>query len=153
MNILDISTHAPARGATPAVLFISQPPGNFNPRSREGSDLTDRFYDCYSADFNPRSREGSDLSALPDPRTLRNFNPRSREGSDKQYCNLPGLIAISTHAPARGATLAHPASSAYGLFQPTLPRGERHKKDVKPIQLSIFQPTLPRGERLMFLKC
>ena len=33
---------------------------NFNPRSREGSDLQSHKYDCCMTDFNPRSREGSD---------------------------------------------------------------------------------------------
>ena len=33
--------------------------------------------------FNPRSREGSDVRTAPtNPEILSNFNPRSREGSD-----------------------------------------------------------------------
>ena len=60
-----ISIHAPARGATASQCAICRH-GNFNPRSREGSDsgaglavLLCFFY------FNPRSREGSDRGLMP----------------------------------------------------------------------------------------
>ena len=36
---------------------------DFNPRSREGSDLKGIAAVCLFADFNPRSREGSDAKA------------------------------------------------------------------------------------------
>ena len=56
-----ISIHAPARGATGnenGFLWFCR---NFNPRSREGSDLRQIEFKCGLAyDFNPRSREGSD---------------------------------------------------------------------------------------------
>ena len=56
-------------------------------------------------DFNPRSREGSDISWMISKSNLFDFNPRSREGSDNiawlYYWNIP---SISIHAPARGAT-------------------------------------------------
>ena len=38
------------------------------------------------------------------PDTSLNFNPRSREGSDNGYNCRFGLIGISIHAPAKGAT-------------------------------------------------
>ena len=77
---------------------------NFNPRSREGSDvrplfdglvhgisihapvkgatglLTDRHYGA--GNFNPRSREGSDIFDGTGTNLSMDFNPRSREGSD-----------------------------------------------------------------------
>ena len=83
-NIFDdtpISIHAPAKGATVeerpedmAAAFQSTLPRrerpmigveayenwNFNPRSREGSDLSENVYKLVQGDFNPRSREGSD---------------------------------------------------------------------------------------------
>ena len=34
----------------------------FNPRSREGSDMTFRLWIWATIHFNPRSREGSDVS-------------------------------------------------------------------------------------------
>ena len=54
----------------------------FNPRSREGSDLTDLLKDIQQHDFNPRSREGSDSITRNRSKLCGNFNPRSREGSD-----------------------------------------------------------------------
>ena len=55
-----ISIHAPAWGATPA-LFISSPmTGDFNPRSRMGSDGISSGWSAPSLNFNPRSRMGSD---------------------------------------------------------------------------------------------
>ena len=121
---------------------------DFNPRSREGSDV--EAIDCrpIRADFNPRSREGSDVevermwykvvkfqSTLPrrerhrpaskmlSPRFY--FNPRSREGSDELNAKQKPIKKISIHAPAKGAT---PPFVTYGpavLFQSTLPRRER----------------------------
>ncbi len=55
--------------------------------------------------FNPRSREGSDIFSIYKLNYFRDFNPRSREGSD----DFPAFVIlfcsyISIHAPARGAT-------------------------------------------------
>ena len=36
---------------------------------------------------------------------LSDFNPRSREGSDRIVLDLVGNLAISIHAPAKGATI------------------------------------------------
>ena len=55
-----ISIHAPARGATIHSSTKHSPRGNFNPRSREGSDPVDSSACVIVCDFNPRSREGSD---------------------------------------------------------------------------------------------
>ena len=77
-----ISIHAPARGATKA-----------------------EFVEKYThKDFNPRSREGSDLIQAHSTKEGRNFNPRSREGSDDGGDHNDHKGPISIHAPARGAT-------------------------------------------------
>ena len=55
---------------------------DFNPRSREGSDLICTLTQILESDFNPRSREGSDLNLPVSLVRINNFNPRSREGSD-----------------------------------------------------------------------
>ena len=60
-----ISIHAPAKGATPADEDGSSLDTYFNPRSREGSDISATRRSVPSAYFNPRSREGSDLSRSP----------------------------------------------------------------------------------------
>ena len=77
---------------------------SFNPRSREGSDVTidemylakfefqstlprrerppNTFCMVSSRCFNPRSREGSDEGLVESANETARFNPRSREGSD-----------------------------------------------------------------------
>ncbi len=82
-----ISIHAPARGAT---------------RQAVGDAVN-------HANFNPRSREGSDISVIALSHNQTDFNPRSREGSDcKSSCDVLRYRTISIHAPARGATnIAH----------------------------------------------
>ena len=59
--------------------------GNFNPRSREGSDCNPFFARLMSLHFNPRSREGSDILATVSALIACYFNPRSREGSDSYW--------------------------------------------------------------------
>ena len=77
---------------------------DFNPRSREGSDNFRFGLRDFFVHFNPRSREGSDDYSSMDLEELHNFNPRSREGSDAERMGQAQSIAISIHAPARGAT-------------------------------------------------
>ena len=76
-----ISIRAPARGAT-SYQSHGLSLQYFNPRSREGSDLTAMIHSCLSIHFNPRSREGSDVTGFSDPI----------------------WDEISIRAPARGAT-------------------------------------------------
>ena len=59
-HIKAISIHAPAKGATNAVLQKVISFADFNPRSREGSDRGSRRSLQLLVYFNPRSREGSD---------------------------------------------------------------------------------------------
>ena len=99
----EISIHAPARGAT-----------------RNGDRETNA-----SGNFNPRSREGSDFYWFTIIQHMYNFNPRSREGSDALHFVLRHMIHISIHAPARGATSLASALLVAVIFQSTLPRGER----------------------------
>ena len=56
---IKISIHAPVKGAT-AFSRHGDTNIDFNPRSREGSDLEFRILLCLRINFNPRSREGSD---------------------------------------------------------------------------------------------
>ena len=132
LPIHPISIHAPARGATKTgctvcgkQIFQSTLPrgerqctyqrrmdfGDFNPRSREGSDdiirLMRRIISTFQStlprgerpvllfavklagNFNPRSREGSDLLRKFFHFAIENFNPRSREGSDGILSKIP----------------------------------------------------------------
>ena len=77
---------------------------NFNPRSRERSDVTALGPVLIIIDFNPRSRERSDSSRVNLCLQSLHFNPRSRERSDYAGWNAIEIFYISIHAPARGAT-------------------------------------------------
>ena len=89
-QIVNISIHAPARGATSRSHWANNCSVHFNPRSREGSDCYQALADRIGRNFNPRSREGSDSSCtVNDPNRLY-FNPRSREGSDAVVSSVAG---------------------------------------------------------------
>ena len=77
---------------------------DFNPRSREGSDVIYIINITQKTNFNPRSREGSDRQTNMSKTSGRNFNPRSREGSDIISPTSKDVLIISIHAPAKGAT-------------------------------------------------
>ena len=71
-------------------------------------------------DFNPRSREGSDMRSKRCAMPGCYFNPRSREGSDQAFMPFGiGHVPISIHAPVRGATRRHSRpTGAAGYFNP-----------------------------------
>ena len=125
---IQISIHAPARGATSTSVRWGCIPGTFQSTLPRGERQTTRqaWDNVYlfqstlprgerrlpqdrqklATDFNPRSREGSDRNTTRYYALNGNFNPRSREGSDQDPCPVMlEIIKISIHAPARGATL------------------------------------------------
>ena len=57
------------------------------------------------------------------------------------------LPAVSTHAPARGATVHQARHSRLRLFQLTRPRGARPSSDTSSVNRPLFQLTRPRGAR------
>ena len=122
----EISIHAPARGATYSPHEIKERLQiNFNPRSREGSDLFSVIHLCSLQDFNPRSREGSDVY-IPLWIHLQHISIHAPARGATPFGRIFRLFAaISIHAPARGATAqSHPMKLSH-KFQSTLPRGER----------------------------
>ena len=78
--------------------------GNFNPRSREGSDGNSDPGPCHPADFNPRSREGSDTDEVSDPDAVSISIRAPARGATVKRILLILHQAISIRAPARGAT-------------------------------------------------
>ena len=124
-----ISILAPARGATLYGLTIGAYPIAFQSSLPRGErPYTFKTCPTRSINFNPRSREGSDLKAGENPAECWdisilapargatyvlpfykyihiNFNPRSREGSDGiSWIYGRNRHIISILAPARGAT-------------------------------------------------
>ncbi len=120
----------------------------FNPRSREGSDPQVRAFAEKLKNFNPRSREGSDYFACYAASVHKNFNPRSREGSDESGRNSGRKLQISIHAPARGATCPYlQYYTAYIISIHAPARGATVLMYIYDKGKQEFQSTLPRGER------
>ena len=103
--LIDISIHAPARGATECLL--------------------DADVSAYISIHAPArgATQGQDRLPLDDGY----FNPRPREGGDGEIGELHGCrFIISIHAPARGATPRTASGGIHpGRFQSTPPRGGR----------------------------
>ena len=120
-----VSIHAPTKGATLSFLASVDFFDSFNPRSHEGSDITDKEVQSmaevvsihaptkgatqrpYSAFqhpccFNPRSHEGSDAGDQPHDTKHQCFNPRSHEGSDASTvgCSCP-IVRFQSTLPRR----------------------------------------------------
>ena len=167
-----ISIHAPARGATIFGKYICHMPGNFNPRSREGSDYKKVSGELHAVIFQstlPRGERRKDHAGQPV--WSGHFNPRSREGSDGVpsfaliplnfisihapargatilLCNIQLFSDISIHAPARGATSDKESKTGWITISIHAPaRGATITKLMDQILQFIFQSTLPRGER------
>ena len=167
---VNISIHAPTRGATPVstpipgihCIFQSTLPrgerlpkprrstqnGIFQstlPRGERRSSISSKHLHSH---FNPRSHEGSDDERARARQLLDNFNPRSHEGSDADpQAEAHGSIEISIHAPTRGATLQAPLWEQVTIISIHAPtRGATMYISV-PIVATRFQSTLPRGER------
>ena len=101
-----ISIHAPAKGATPGFLIPLAVIQISIHAPAKGATRSSAILISFFTDFNPRSREGSDVVVSNWLSYQKDFNPRSREGSDQHCIHLiPYLINISIHAPAKGATI------------------------------------------------
>ena len=101
-----ISIHAPAKGATVSWTFVSAFCNNFNPRSREGSDLHCIPLPICSTYFNPRSREGSDCTGrVPHRRWYTISIHAPAKGATRTNRVVYISLIISIHAPAKGATI------------------------------------------------
>ena len=153
---IPVSIHAPARGATPPAsttpttckrVFQSTPPRGgrlvtyvpaaptwvFQSTPPRGGRPTWRAMQDRLPCFNPRPRAGGDF-IMRDATYLKSrssFNPRPRAGGDpRNRSNGQRQIAVSIHAPARGATPYAPHVAYANGFQSTPPRGGRpyHKE-------------------------
>ena len=144
--VLLISTHAPARGATISCK-ASKPSAKFQPtlphgerpgsaRSRAAAQAISTHAPARGATskasatggftiFQPTLPHGERRWQGLHRRGHHHFNPRSRTGSDTFDEYRTRTMLISTHAPARGATLSQPSLHLSSTFQPTLPHGER----------------------------
>ena len=78
------------------------------------------------AGFNSRAREGRDDSTGWEPAQCICFNSRAREGRDAGGVRYKTVeIDVSTHAPAKGATVSQSKRKRKNMFQLTRPRRAR----------------------------
>ena len=108
------------------------------------------IYSIWVDDFNPRSREGSDVHCSAAAEDFSgHFNPRSREGSDFWYSDTqPFSLMISIHAPAKGATKQQGRGMAAAVyFNPRSREGSDEALLAYISRWLAFQSTLPRRER------
>ena len=159
------------RGARRAFSSIKNPSCSFNPRAREGRDISGADDDPRLRCFNPRAREGRDektrfflqpclvsihapaRGATPDDASDPNMpefqSARPRGARRGVFPAKRAMTQVSIHAPARGATPK--SSSAFRLrtpFQSTRPRGARQQASCCARRNKGFQSTRPRGARL-----
>jgi len=143
-----VSIHAPARGATAnahtmarAYVFQSTPPRGGRPYNLYFRQPTSRFQST-----PPRGgRRGKSVSAT---RSSWFQSTPPRGGRHEREAEEAANMAVSIHAPARGATYRTP-TWRYGLicFNPR-PRAGGDSIIVPPLNLQLlFQSTPPRGGR------
>ena len=119
---VDISIHAPAKGATFSRCATSRAAAHFNPRSREGSDVRDTITGAFDAAFQ---------STLPRRERRRTF-----DGIDYRFL-------FQSTLPRRERPVLSYSLRVSVLFQSTLPRRERRQqtKEVRYLStISIHAP-------------
>ena len=120
-----ISIHAPARGATPQHFAVhSLFEISIHAPARGATRNGDRETNA-SGNFNPRSREGSDKNAGGHVLAELHFNPRSREGSDLFTIRRILITSFQSTLPRGERPLTQSVPTWSAVFQSTLPRGER----------------------------
>ena len=132
LGVVEISIHAPARGATGINCKNGFASFYFNPRSRKGSDkqIEDSRIATINISIHAPAR-GATKTMQKCSLSVWNFNPRSRKGSD-------------------GITMG--GAWKFFRFQSTLPQGERHVYWISNNDDCKFQSTLPQGERRNFIQ-
>ena len=118
-----ISTHAPARGAT-KTSTIKRPRWEFQPTLPQGE------------------RRGKPMSMINS--TI--FQPTLPQGErPHDQVEVLEVLQISTHAPARGATIFRQVPQGTKPFQPTLPQGERRRRNRTAGSRRNFNPRSRKG--------
>ena len=117
----------PRVGSDPSPPIIRRPENTFQFTPPRGERLLFALLSSLFQIFQftpPRGERQKRIGGLCDERY---FNSRPRVGGDIGRKPVKGLIKISIHAPAWGATASLRARSAYSAFQFTPPRGGRPK--------------------------
>ena len=124
VSFIDISIHAPTRGATRKLQYSSeQLIISIHAPTRGATTVTDIDWEIIK--FQSTLPRGERRLRVPVYAGLPYFNPRSHEGSDRSVKKAGSRRIISIHAPTRGATKTEHSGRVSVRFQSTLPRGER----------------------------
>ncbi len=151
--VCQISIHAPARGATYSPLSHSVRFSDFNPRSRTGSDVAQIADGVVYAMISIHAPARGATRSLGGLETAGGISIHAPARGATVFCFLCfSVVAISIHAPARGAT---PGMSLYlgghGIFQSTLPHGERRHIMCQIKGEVYFNPRSRTGSDYRFL--
>ena len=144
-QLISVSIHAPARGATCTRDAVAGHPGfqftrprGARPRHREGTAVhsvsihapargatSQKVVILNPHGFNSRAREGRDLfdKTFSKPKPVSIHAPA--RGATEFWPELCHVGEVSIHAPARGATMSAAYLARYSKFQFTRPRGAR----------------------------
>ena len=146
--IATISIHAPARGAT----FVYPSPvelyGDFNPRSREGSDPRDLLKSIHHTISIHAPARGATVIRCVQLCYIHISIHAPARGATTLLRRALTAFSISIHAPARGATscdVVRAVSAVISIHAPA--RGATVAGNRDPDNFTGFQSTLPRGER------
>ena len=124
---MNVSIHAPSRGATSIVFPSTDANLSFNPRTLTGCDASWKRLRSRQTCFNPRTLTGCDIEAPTIDAAAESFNPRTLTGCDNTalWCSyraasfqsthphgvrrrcvnkIGEVLKVSIHAPSRGAT-------------------------------------------------
>ena len=146
----DISIHAPARGATISSHFSPAFQDNFNPRTREGCDRPFVKLLLQGKHFNPRTREGCDIYDYEVTTTPDDFNPRTREGCDRwimMIYHFKSYFNPRTREGCDNTVRLYVLNLLYiSIHAPA--RGATIQLPHNRQNLPLFQSTHPRGVRL-----
>ena len=121
------------------------------PRRERHTILLSIFPDVY---FNPRSREGSDLTGSTLADTTRKISIHApAKGATVDQDKADYACHISIHAPAKGATSPVASSSTSSIyFNPRSREGSDICQPYLAMFLLTFQSTLPRRERRYWMR-
>ena len=169
MHSLEVSIHAPARGATRAQSRKINRFTCFNPRTREGCDwifqrvYTFANYVSIHAPARGATVDTQRIDVLQEfqsthPRGVRHINGNNNKDFQRFQSTHPRGVRledldslnhtlVSIHAPARGATIWHLLSGQwYSLFQSTHPRGVRRNQcSPREKKVESFNPRTREG--------
>ena len=139
-----ISIRAPARGATTVSVCAEFSGSNFNPRSREGSDIDWVSNPLCNAISIRTPARGATRTWTRLPRLCRfqSALPRGeRHGASVEY--KPTMTTISIRAPARGATSGHQSGFSYVSISIRAPARGATKSGKHTVVYSVISIRAP----------